>query len=140
MPVILPPSRTEMYVRTLTYFLLGCAGLWVLLDPPTTIQGQIGWLTYLWGTCLMFAFISAYGGFRKRYRIEYMALPLSLTGVLVYAYTLWVIVPETTTRGPQALIITAVSTMILLRLLTLHRIVISWKEKPWIGSQQSSRD
>lgn len=140
MPVIIPASGIEAVIRTLGYFLLGTAGLWVMFKPPVSIEGEIGKLTYLWGICLVTSFISAYGSLKRRYRVEFAALPLTLTGVLIYAYTIWVIVPGTITRGPQALIVTVVACMLLIRLLTLRRIVVSWKGQPWIGSLRSSRD
>lgn len=135
MPIIIPPTRAESVCRALAYFLLGCAGVWVLASPPTTIQGQLGWLTAVWGACLITAFVASVAAFKRRYRVEYMALPLTVTGVLIYACTLWMLVPDTLTRAPQALIVTAMATALLARLVSLHRLVTAWKEGPWIGSE-----
>lgn len=107
-----------------------------MVAPPVTIQGSIGWLAYVWGGCLVAAFIACVAAFKRRYRVEYMALPLTVTGVLVYAYTVWMLVPGTLTRAPQALIITAMAVVLLVRLVSLHRLVTAWKEGPWIGSAQ----
>lgn len=136
MPTILPPTKRESVVRSIGYFILGIAGIWVLVSPPTDIQGHLGWLTYAWGICLITAFVASFGSYRRRYRIEYTALPLTLSGVIIYAYTVWALVPDAPARGPHALIISAVTCSLIVRLLTLHRLVVSWKGKPWIGSLQ----
>ena len=137
MPIIIPPTRAESVCRAVAYFLLGCAGVWVLVSPPMTIQGQLGWLTWVWGACLVAAFVAAVAAFKCRYRVEYMAIPLTVTGVLIYSYTVWMLVPDTLTRAPQALIVTAMAAALLVRLVSLHRLVTAWKEGPWIGSAQS---
>lgn len=134
MATILPPTKTESTLRSIGYFFLGSAGLWILINPPTTIQGHLGWLTYVWGVCTLTAYVASLASYKKRYRVEYMALPLTLTGMLIYGYTVWSIVPEVTTRGPQALVISAMFVVLAVRFLTLHRLVVSWKGKPWIGS------
>lgn len=140
MPVIIPPTRVETIVRSIGYSMLGLSGIWVIFNPPNTIQGEIGSLTLTWGVCMISAFICAVAGYLRRYRVEYVALPMTITGVTIYAYTVWSLVPGSITRGPQALIVSVVACMLLVRLLTLHRLVISWKGNPWIGSQRSSQD
>lgn len=134
MPVIIPPTKLESIFRALAYMLLAAAGVWVLIAPPLTIQGYLGWLTTVWGCCLLTAFIASLAAFKRRYRVEYMALPLTVTGVIIYSYTLWMLVPETPTRAPQALIVTAMVAVLIIRLISLHRLVTAWKEGPWIGS------
>lgn len=135
MPTIVPPTKTESVFRSLGYFLLGCAGVWILIHPPI-IDGYLGLLTYAWGSSLIAAFIASVASYKRRYRIEYMALPLTIIGVMIYAFTIWVIVPEFPHRGPQALMLTAIFCTLVVRITTLHRLVVSWKGKPWIGSLQ----
>ena len=133
MATIIPPTKMESTFRALGYLLLGIAGVWVLFNPPETIRGHLGDLTYVWGICSLTAFIASAAAFNSRYRVEYAALPLTITGVVIYAYTVWSLVPEIATRAPQALYITAIAFILAGRLKILHRLVVSWKGKPWIG-------
>lgn len=136
MATIIPPTRFESVIRALSYLCLGVAGVWVLFNPPETIQGHLGPLTYVWGICSLTAFVASVAAYKARYRVEYMALPLTISGVIVYAYTVWSLVPEVATRGPQALYISAIALILTGRLLILHKLVVSWKGKPWIGLDQ----
>lgn len=137
MPIIIPPGKSEAVFRSLCYLALGVAGVWVLLDPPSTVEGTIGVvLTFVWGACMLSAFIGSVASLRRRYRVEYMSLPLTIAGVAIYAYTIWLQVADLSTRGPQALIVTAIAFCLAGRFTTLHRLVYSWKGGPWTGSAQ----
>lgn len=136
MPIILPPSRLEVITRATTYYLLGCAGVLVLVFPPMSIERHLGFLTQFWGVCLIVSFVAALSSLKRRYRMEFTALPLTIVGTLIYAVTVWVIVPGTITRIPQAVILTAMVMMLITRYVTLHRLVNSWKGKGWTGLSQ----
>lgn len=133
MAVVLPPTKMETAARFITYILLGTAGLVVLIFPPTSIEQRLGILTQFWGICLLIAFIAAFSSVKRRYRIEFSALPLTIIGATIYACTIWVLVPETITRMPQAIIVTALVTTLVTRFITLHRLVNSWRGKDWTG-------
>lgn len=133
MAIVLPPTKAEMVTRFITYTLLGVAGIVVLLFPPTTIEQHLGILTRFWGVCLIVSFVAAFSSVRRRYRIEFAALPLTIIGAIIYAYTIWILVPDTITRMPQAIIVTALVSTLVTRFITLRRLVNSWKGKDWTG-------
>lgn len=136
MPIVIPPNKLESTTRALVYLCLGVLGCWVILDPPNPIEGSIGWLTFVWGSCLLVSFAASVGAFFRRYRVEYMGLPLSITGSVIYTWTLWALVDDQPAVIPYALAISALSVSLITRLMTLHRLVMAWKEGPWIGSKQ----
>ncbi|WP_417220484.1 hypothetical protein [Arthrobacter sp.] len=130
-----PPSLTESIVRGIGYLLIGTSGVWVLFAPPRTIEGAAGTLlTTTWGIFLLAALIACVATVWRRYRVEYAVLPIMAGGVLIYAATLLALVPGTITRGPQALLMTALSCAIIARLASLHRLVNAWKEREWMQS------
>lgn len=133
MPTIIPSSRMEKWARTFSYFLLGTAGVLVLIFPPVSIEREIGFLTQFWGACMIVSYLAAISAFTRRYRLEYVALPLTIVGAVIYAATVWVIVPGTITRIPQAVILTSMSAMLFTRFFALHHLVNSWKGKSWTG-------
>lgn len=136
MPTILPPTKLESRIRAIAYFIIGTAGVWVLVLPPITISRHIGWLTVAWGICLLTAYIASWASWKRRYRIEYTALPLTVVGVVIYTGISWMLVPDTITRGTQALFLTAILCFLAIRFATLYRLIVSWKGRPWIGSLQ----
>jgi len=137
MPIIIPPGRSEAVFRSLCYLMLGAAGVWGFFAAPVSVQGEIGGrLTIVWGASLITSLAAAVAAFMRRYRVEYMALPLVICGVAIFAYTIWAQVPRVPTMGAFALVGTAVTCALLGRLVTLHRLVYSWKGGPWTGSAQ----
>src|SRR5690625_6146006 len=103
-----PPSRPERVTWALFYGVIAAGGALVLIMPPTTIETPLGRLiTSFWGFLLLTAVIPAVAAIKGRFKWEYTILPLIISGILIYAATIWSLTLETPTRATQATLTTA---------------------------------
>lgn len=113
------------------YALMAIAGVWVLLDPPTTIETPLGdGTTVLWGSLWATGAVTAIAAGAGRYKWEYVLIWFIMGGVGVYAVTLWTLVLyDSTGRGPQALLVSALLIVFIRR----------WFSRRLILQQQENR-
>ena len=128
--IINPPTRLERILWAVLYALLALAGVWILINPPTSIETPLGLaLTRVWGGFLTPGIVLAVATAWGRFRWEYALLPLCISGVGIYMATLWYLVPETPGRGPQALLISALGVGLLNRWIGRRRILHRGKNR-----------
>lgn len=104
-----PRLMTAFHIAA--YICIGFLGVSVILEPPNSITGSIGWLAYLWGI------FSAIGGLTAaiacplgKWDVEKPALILCLTGIVIYTLTAFGLhFSSDGNRVPQALALSALA-------------------------------
>lgn len=137
MPYTLAPPwahRTLYAVRTGAYTSGFVAGLGALVFTPTSISDALSvGVTDTWGVMAMAgAVLALYGSMRERYRWEAAGLPLLGAGMLVYAYTVWSLIPDVPTRLAQAGTISMALLLLLIRMIDLLLV--------WLRALRDARD
>lgn len=125
MPYVLAPrwARILLYwLRAALYGALLVAGVGAVWLTPQTISARLpGALTDIWGAfAVVGALVCLVGAMRRRYRWEMTGLPLVAGAVLIYALTIWDIVPDTLTRLAQAASVTALLLALVIRYVDLE--------------------
>lgn len=119
-----PPSRGWTLARITGYLAIATAGLFVLIDPPSSYSHLSTALTILWGSLSLGSGLAmAYGVARQRYRWEWLPGWGASTGVAIYAILSWdQVFRDGLGHAPRALIITATVCIILSRVVQLSLI------------------
>lgn len=118
--------RLLISLRLVFYAFAAVSGFGALFLTPTSLSSTItSYITKAWGgTVLLFALIAIVGVVLEQYRLEFVALPFIVAGVVIYAFTIWFNVPETPSRLAQAGALSALAIVTLIRnidLLIVHR-------------------
>lgn len=113
--------RAELVLRALlvtAYLAAAYAGAAALLWPPSTIEPALGMvLARVWaGLALLGGVVCAVAVLTARYRVEWVAVWYVVTGVTIYAATVWhLAATATTSRQTQAAALTALAWLLLYR-------------------------
>lgn len=102
-----PRWMTALYIGA--YVCVGGLGVSVVVEPPNSITGSIGWLAYIWG---VFSILGGIGGaiacLKGNWDAEKVAVILCITGIAIYALTVFGLhFSGTGNRIPQALALAA---------------------------------
>lgn len=134
MPTITPPGRLDRILRAGSYFLLGYSGFWVIFlrpeMPTTSVIGSV--IRPFWAIFIMTAFVAAVAAFRGRYRPEYICLPFISIAMLLADIAVWIAAHNDPARTFQALVFTIFTLHLVIRFVSLHRIVSVKGDKSWI--------
>ena len=99
-------TQTELNLRGISYILLGVAGPWVFVNPPETFPGEWSFaVAVIWGTLLIPSFVAGIASFFGRYRVEMIALPLVACALLVYAISIFYLVPTIPSHGAHGFVL-----------------------------------
>ncbi|WP_293785163.1 hypothetical protein [uncultured Aeromicrobium sp.] len=102
--------RVQRVVFTVVYAVLTAAGIAVLRQPPTSIEGEIGMvLAYSWGALLAVSVCGVLGTLPGWWWLEKIGASGAVSGLAIYGVIVWVLhfSEPLGNRLPQALVITA---------------------------------
>lgn len=110
-------------MTTSAYLAVAVAGAWSLIHTPVSYSDTLpSWVTWLWSLSLIAGgLLCAIGVAAGMWRVEWIASWVLSFGVAVYAVLSWSVTLDSPASGTRALILTAMTGIILARALLLSR-------------------